>query len=109
MKAFAFLAMAPMVVSCSLVGPSSEVAKCEEQILAKLDNPDSYARDQNDSLSLGDRWQVGIEFSFVDQSGERVAKAWQTCEFPIIKGKPDTSEFLKLESSLDAAKNFPSE
>ena len=105
MKAFAVLGIAPIVISCSLGGPPSEVAKCEEQILAKLDNPDSYVRGQNDSLSLGDRWQVGIEFSYVDQSGEQIDRAWQTCDFPIIDGKPDTSEFLKLESSLDAAKN----
>ncbi len=83
--------------------------RCEQEILAKLDNPESYVRGQNDSLPLGDRWQVGIEFSYVDGSGEQVDSAWQTCDFPIVDGNPDTSEFLKLESSLDSAENSVSD
>lgn len=102
MKLYHIIGATPFLVACSLAGPSSEVTKCDEQILSKLKNPDSYARGQYDTLSLGDRWQVGIEFSYVDNSGKRVEQAWQTCDFPIKDGEPDTSTFVNLAGSLDA-------
>ena len=90
-----------MTAACNPLTGAPEVQKCEEHILANLLNKDSYVRGQNDSLSLGDRWQVGIEYSYTDKTGRRIAKAWQTCDYPITNGKPDTSRFLSIEKSQD--------
>ena len=89
-----------LVSACDqLRGGGPEVLKCEERILADLPDKDSYVRGQSDSLSLGDRWQVGIEYSYTDKAGRRITKAWQTCDYPIIDGKPDTSRFQAVEKS----------
>jgi hypothetical protein len=91
-----------LVAACDQIrGGSPEVQKCEERILANLGDRASYVRGQNDSLSLGDRWQVGIEYSYTDKTGRRITKAWQTCDYPIVNGKPDTSRFLAVEKSDD--------
>ena len=88
-----------MAACQQLGGGAPEVQKCEERILAGLTDKDSYLRGENSSLSLGDRWQVGIEYSYIDKTGRKVPKAWQTCDFPIVDGKPDTSRFLAVEKS----------
>jgi hypothetical protein len=64
---------------------------------------DTYSREQHDSLNVGDHWQVGIEYGYVDESGEKIEGAWQLCDYPLDDGKPDTSEFLNLEGSADTA------
>ena len=87
--------------ACTLLDSKPEVKRCEQQIRSKLENPESYKRTEQASLSLGERWQVGVAFSYITGNGTRVEDGWQTCDFPIVNGKPDTSKFLSLESSLD--------
>jgi hypothetical protein len=89
--------------ACEAAFASPEVEKCEEHIRSRLADPDSYKRTRHDSLNVGDRWQVGIEFGYVDEDGKNVASAWQVCDFRLVDGKPDTSEFLNLEGSIDTA------
>ena len=90
------------LAACDQLGDSvPEVERCEKRILEKMVNPDSYARGEYSSLSLGDYWQVGIEYSHVDSTGRRVTNAWQTCDYGILDGKPDTSRFLNVEGSTE--------
>ena len=89
----------PLAACDQLGGSAPEVEHCEQRILERMANPDSYSRGEYTSLSLGDRWQVGIEYSHVDATGRKVTDAWQTCDYPIVDGKPDTSRLLSVERS----------
>jgi hypothetical protein len=93
--------------ACGAVFASPEVEKCEQHIRSQLANPDSYNRGQHDSLNVGDHWQVGIEYGFVDENGNTVESAWQVCDFRVVDGKPDTSQFLNLEGSAERANPTP--
>jgi hypothetical protein len=95
--------------ACGAASASPEVEKCEQHIRSQLANPASYNRVQHDSLNVGDHWQVGIEYGYVDDKGTKVESAWQVCDFPLLDGKPDTSGFLKLEGSADTANPAPAD
>jgi hypothetical protein len=87
--------------SCSNLFERPEVAECERYILSHIPNPDSYRRGRHDSLSLKEYWQVGIEYSYIDDDGRVVTNAWQTCNYPIADGEADISRFLNLQGSED--------
>ena len=93
------LAAAVFPTACSRIFDPPEVTKCEKYVISKLDRPDSYKRNQRDTLSLGKYWEVGIDYSYINKSGTVVARAWETCDYPIINGKPDVSKFLSLNGS----------
>ena len=95
--------------ACGAAFGSPEVEKCEQHIRSQLATPDSYNRERHDSLNVGGYWQVGIEYSYVDENGTKVESAWQVCDFPLVDGKPDTSRFLNLEGSAEAANPAPAE
>jgi hypothetical protein len=99
MRKIIILAAALLPIACSNIFDSSEVTKCENYVVSKLDRPESYRRNQHSSLSLQKFWEVGIEYSYIDKSGTRVPRAWQICDYPIVNGKPNTSKFLKLGGS----------
>jgi hypothetical protein len=56
---------------------------------------------QHDSLNVGDHWQVGIEFGYTDENGQKVEGAWQVRAYPLTDGKPHTSAFLYVEGSAE--------
>ena len=91
--------LAPWLASCGNLTDPPEVVRCEQHILSQLANPESYSKGEHSSLRLREFWQVGIEYSYTNEGGSRVASAWQICDYPIVDGKPDTSRFLKLEGS----------
>jgi hypothetical protein len=93
------LALAVFPTACSNLFDPAEVTKCEKYVISKLDKPDSYKRHQTASLSLGKYWEVGIEYGYTDKNGTAVSRAWQTCDYPIVDGKPDVSKFLELDGS----------
>ena len=77
-----------------------ELWKCEAHVRSLLGKPYSYKRTNYASLSLGGYWEVGIEFSYLDDQGRRVTRAWQTCDYPIRDGQADISRFVRLDGSL---------
>ena len=107
-NAFALM-LAMSLVSCTNPFGSPEIAKCEEHIKSALTDPASYQPIQSDSINVGDYWQVGIEFSYVDDQGKVVEQAWQVCDYPLVDGKPDTSRVLKVESSITATSKSDNE
>ena len=82
--------------ACSRLFDPPEVTKCEKYVMSKLDRPDSYKRGRHATLSLGQYWEVGLEYSYIDKNGTAVSRAWETCDYPIVDGKPDVSRFLQL-------------
>ena len=87
--------------ACNNPFDAPEVVQCERRILSKIPNQDSYVRVGHDSLALKEYWQVGIEYSYADENGNRVQNAWQTCDYPIVDGKADTSRFLNVQGSAE--------
>ena len=77
-----------------------ELWKCEAHVRSLLGKPYSYRRLNYASLSLGEYWEVGIEFSYLNEQGQRVSRAWQTCGYPIRSGEPDISRFVRLDGSI---------
>ncbi|HEX5182380.1 MAG TPA: hypothetical protein VFW19_04405 [Allosphingosinicella sp.] len=96
MRKAIMLAAAILPTACSRLFDPPEVAKCEKYVTSKLDRPDSYRRGRHTSLSLGQYWEVGIEYSYVDRNGAARSRAWEACDYPIVDGKADTSKFLHL-------------
>lgn len=97
MRKIVVLALAVLPAACSNLFDPPEVTKCEKYVISKLDRPDTYKRNRRDSLSLGQYWEVGIEYRYVGKDGVAVPRAWQVCDFPIVDGKPDISKFQKLD------------
>lgn len=96
-----FVVLAPWLASCGTLTDPPEVARCEQHILSQIANPDTYEREEHASLALDGFWQVGIQYSHVDQTGRRITGAWQTCDYPIVDGRADTSTFLRLQGSFE--------
>lgn len=102
MRNVSMVSLSLALAACEQLGGSApEVELCEKRILEEMVNPDSYARGEHSSLSLDDHWQVGIEYSYIDSTGRKVTNAWQTCDYPVVDGKPDTSRFLNVERSTE--------
>ena len=100
MRSAAMLCLSFTLAACGqLGGGGPELEDCENRILENMANADSYVRGEYTSLALDDRWQVGIEYSYSDSQGRKVTDGWQTCEYPIAGGKPDTSQLLSAEGS----------
>jgi hypothetical protein len=108
MRKIVMLGLVVFPSACSKLFDPPEVTKCEKYVVSKLDRPDTYKRGQHASLSLGKYWEVGIEYSYINKSGAAVPRAWQTCDYPIVNGKPDVSKFLELDGSDGKAQRTPS-
>ncbi|HEY1607571.1 MAG TPA: hypothetical protein VGF77_18435 [Allosphingosinicella sp.] len=99
MRKMIMLAAALLPIACSRLFDPPEVTKCEKYVMSKLNRPDTYKRGRHATLSLGQYWEVGIEYSYVNKSGATVPRAWETCDYPIVNGKADVSKFLSLNGS----------
>jgi hypothetical protein len=105
MRKIVMLALAVLPTACSKLFDPPELTKCEKYVVSKLDRPDTYRRGRHASLSLGKYWEVGIEYKYVDNNGTTIPRAWQTCDYPIVNGKPDPSKFIELNGSYGATQS----
>ncbi len=103
MRALVTLLPLSVLWSCSSLD-APEIKQCEEYLLAKLKAPATYKRVEASSFAYPDyrpeRRTVIIKYDAANSYNAPIRDT-QICQFPSVKGQPDTSNYIDFDADSE--------